>query len=99
MRDNLLVATCDVHKGNAMTTINLAGKASQYHHIAAWGEYLRSFRYFIAQEQDRAALDNAPIDAISFSLSSNRWTMVSEIADEYLRVYIDNRAIEIAQTA
>ncbi len=36
----------------------------QYKHIAAWGDFQHSKGYFIRDEQERAAADRAPVDAI-----------------------------------
>jgi hypothetical protein len=39
-------------------------KPSDYKHIAAWGKYLGSDKWFIEDEQRKAAEQGAPINAI-----------------------------------
>jgi hypothetical protein len=39
-------------------------KANEYVNIARWGQMMGSFRYFIEAQQEKAASDGAPIDAI-----------------------------------
>lgn len=39
-------------------------KPNEYKHIAAWGQMMNSFGYYITMQQEEAAKDNAPLDAI-----------------------------------
>ena len=39
-------------------------KPSEYKWIAVWGWFMGSEQYYIKAEQERAAADNAPLDAI-----------------------------------
>lgn len=39
-------------------------KPQDYKHIAAWGRMMGSYAYFIKDQQNQAAEDNAPVDAI-----------------------------------
>ena len=39
-------------------------RPQDYKHIKAWGIMMHSHNYYIVAEQEQAALDNAPLDAI-----------------------------------
>jgi hypothetical protein len=41
-------------------------KPTDYKHIAAWGQMMGSYQYYITGEQEKAAAANAPLDAIYF---------------------------------
>ncbi len=49
------------------TASKFAPLPDEYTAIAAWGEFLRSHRYYVEQEQRRAVRLLAPFNTISFS--------------------------------
>jgi hypothetical protein len=51
---------------------------SDYKALAAWGRLMQSFPYYITQQQEQAAADNAPVDAIY--KRDNEWHRLSEVA-------------------
>ncbi len=57
-----------------------------YKHIRAWGEYMGSFEYYIKQQQEKAAEDNAPIDAIYER--EGRWFRFSEVVNENTKHFV-----------
>lgn len=69
-------------------------KASDYKHIRAWGALMGSFEYYIRNEQDKAALDNAPVDAV-YQSSNGVWirhTDVGDVAFERVKQYLKDNA-------
>jgi len=68
-------------------TTTKATKPSDYVAIARWGKTLRSFDYYIHNEQAQAFKDNAPINAI---YKRENWRTAETIADDKLRDYILN---------
>lgn len=63
---------------------------NEYKHIKAWGVYMGSYRYYITCEQEEAAEDNAPVNAIY--KHNGRWKTVDDITDEVLRNTITDYA-------
>lgn len=63
-----------------------AAKPTDYKHIAAWGKKLRSFAYYIADQQNRAFEAGAPIDVIyekyGPSGPTGQWVTVGECHHE-----------------
>lgn len=57
---------------------------NQYKHVAAWGDFLRSFPYYVKAQQERAALDGAPLDAISLDAEGGRWQTIRDVCPETL---------------
>lgn len=55
-------------------------RPSDYRHIAAWGRYLGSYQYYIKDQQEQAALDNAPLDAVYYNNDQRRWVTLDEMA-------------------
>lgn len=67
-------------------------RPSDYVWIARWGQYLGSFDYYITQEQERAAGEKAPLDAIyqESRYSPNQpgaWHTISEVSNPDARSY------------
>ena len=56
-------------------------KPSDYKAIALWGKETGSYDYYIKDEQDRAASDNAPLDATY--KRDGTWRCVSDLAPEH----------------
>jgi len=63
----------------------------KYPYIQAWGTKLTSLQYYIKSEKDRAEKDNAPDDAIYFSIERQRWIRVTELEESNpdLKVWLD----------
>lgn len=56
-------------------------KPSDYKYIRAWGQYLGSYEYYIKSQQIGACEENAPLDAIYYSIE-NGWRTVKDIPEE-----------------
>lgn len=59
--------------------------AKEFYYIAAWGQLMQSARYYVEREQEKAAHQSAPFDAVFYSSGEKRWVRVGEILN------IDNR--------
>ena len=57
-------------------------KPSDYKHIRAWGKMLHSFAYYIFDQQEKAAKDNAPLDAVYWKEDEKRWVCFSEVTSQ-----------------
>ena len=68
-------------------------KPNEYLVIQAWGEMMHSAPSCIVQEQEKAAADNAPSDAIYFA--RRMWVRLDEITNPDARRRIDERLIEL----
>lgn len=53
-------------------------EAKQYRHIRSWGVYMRSYEYYIKSQQEQAARDKAPIDAL-YCKGGGVWVCASEL--------------------
>lgn len=53
---------------------------SDYHAIALWGRQLSSYRPYIEEQQEEAAAENAPEDAI-FKREDGTWAQVSTLKE------------------
>ena len=62
-------------------------KKSDYKHIRAWGMFMRSFEYYIRDQQELALQDNAPLDAIY--KRDGKWRTYSEVENESTRFEMD----------
>lgn len=60
--------------------------ADDYKHIEAWGRLLGSYRYFISEEQARAAKEGAPIDAVF--KDNDGWVSFSKVTAPDVRLRI-----------
>ena len=61
-----------------------------YKAVRAWGRYLRSYDYYITREQETAFNQNAPLDALYYSMTEQRWVCRSDLApDHYFHSYMD----------
>jgi hypothetical protein len=60
----------------------------KYRHIVAWGRLLGSYSYYIADEVDRAAADNAPADAI-YKNTEGKWQTYRDITNEGTKQQLD----------
>lgn len=75
-----------------MATIKLGGKAvsaaaQKYKHIRSWGVMLRSMEYYIKGQQEKAARENAPVDAIYMKTrvggQEERWICANELPPDH----------------
>jgi hypothetical protein len=55
---------------------NPMNKPEDYKHIRAWGVMLQSYEYYIRQQQETAAHDDAPITAVY--KRDDRWITIEE---------------------
>ena len=78
-------------------------RANEYRHIAAWGRLMQSHRYYVLEEQAKAALDNAPIDAIfrRFRITEppRVWATFADIKDPNTRTVIERFLAEQPHTS
>lgn len=58
-----------------------------YKHIRAWGKFMGSYEYYIQNQQNEAADDQAPLDAIY--KRGEKWTLYSEVESETTRLAVD----------
>ncbi len=56
-------------------------KPSDYRAIQFWGARLGSLRYYIKREQERAAIDNAPLNAIYYREDAG-WRTLDDVTNE-----------------
>ncbi len=68
-----------------------------YVYIQAWGAILSSHDYYIRDEQEKAAKDNAPTNATYFSKTENRWHTADDIIDPITRDKINELVAQINQ--
>ena len=66
-------------------------KPEEYKAIAAWGKHLRSFQYYIANEQRKAAEDDAPVNAIYKDMDGS-WKTTDVITAPGLKEKIEGEA-------
>jgi hypothetical protein len=64
-------------------------KPSEYKHIRAWGAMMHSFEYYISDQQERAAQDNAPLDAIFKDHDDGHWHTYSGVDNQDTRYIMD----------
>jgi len=57
----------------------MANRREDYRAIAAWGKIMGSYASYVLTEQNIAADQNAPIDAVFYCLSRERWIRIGEI--------------------
>lgn len=72
-------------------------KANEYLAIRAWGEVMHSARSYIVQEQEKAAAENAPTDAIYFA--NSMWVRLEAITNPDARRRIEERLIELRKNS
>jgi hypothetical protein len=60
-------------------------KATDYRYIRLWGRKLGSYDYYITAQQEKAALENAPKDAIFKRHGTEEWAT----ADEKMKAELD----------
>tara|TARA_R110000751_G_scaffold266381_1_gene365428 strand:- start:327 stop:587 length:261 start_codon:yes stop_codon:yes gene_type:complete len=80
------------YKGDNKMETNTTTKANSpkdYKCIARWGHHLRSYDYYIQQEQAKAFADNAPITAIYYN-DNEGWHIAETISNKELRDFIIN---------
>lgn len=58
-------------------------KPSDYVYIKAWGDSIASCAGYIREEQERAAAENAPVDAWSKDHGDRRWRRFSELPKDH----------------
>jgi hypothetical protein len=61
-------------------------KPEDYKHIRAWGRMMLSYEYYIVQEQEQAAKDNAPIDAI---YKRDTWRRFADVENPDSRMRVE----------
>jgi hypothetical protein len=66
-------------------------KPSDYKHIAAWGFFLKSYQYYIALQQELAAKDQAPLNAI-YKKSDGTWATADNINCQIRKKQINDMA-------
>lgn len=59
----------------------------EYRHIKAWGLMMHSFPYFIKNQQNEAADDDAPLNAI---YKRDRWITFDEVENEETKMIVQN---------
>lgn len=52
---------------------------SKYRAIKVWGQQLGSFHNYITKEQQLAADQGAPLDAIYYNFATDKWVTVRDI--------------------
>ena len=67
-------------------------KSSDYKHIALWGTMMGSFPEYISGQQDEAAEDNAPLDAIY--KREGKWEVFSEVTNADTLEYFAQRGLK-----
>lgn len=67
-------------------------KPSDYKHIRAWGEMMGSFEYYIKNQQEQAATDNAPLTAIY--KRGDKWSTFDEVESEATRWVVKQKLRE-----
>jgi flagellar biosynthesis regulator FlaF len=77
----------------AKCTMMAMRKPNEYLVIQAWGEMMHSARSYIVQEQEKAAADNAPIDAVYFA--NKMWVRLDEITNPDARRRINERLVDL----
>jgi hypothetical protein len=70
-----------------MTTKTLL-KYTDYRHIKAWGAVMQSFQYYVVDQQQRAAEDQAPVNAI-YRKDDGTWSTADDIQRPDLRKYVN----------
>ena len=75
-------------------------RPEEYKAIKAWGQLLRSFAPFIRSQQELAAKENAPVDAIYRKMDQDggQWVTVGEISDPATLHTMRRRLGEIDET-
>jgi hypothetical protein len=58
-------------------------KPKEYIAIRLWGRQMGSYDYYIQMEQQKAAEDNAPLDAIYKRHGTEHWVCVSELKPDH----------------
>jgi len=77
-------------KGKKMSKCETCnGKPTEYKAIALWGKYTGSYQYYIENQQNQAALDNAPISAI-YRNQDGTWSTVDEVKNVELKAWLQN---------
>lgn len=61
-----------------MTTTKPHHKPAAYKHVAAWGDFLSSFAYYIKDQQQKASDDGAPVDAI-YKRDDGSWAVIGDV--------------------
>jgi hypothetical protein len=61
-----------------------------YKYIRAWGNFLHSYSYYIHDQQQKAAADNAPLNAIY--KRGNKWVTVDEIQNKENKRIVESLA-------
>lgn len=66
-------------------------KKKQYPYIQAWGTYMGSHQYYIDNQMDDAADDNAPDDAYRKNSTTGKWETYSTAAPHVKKILDDNK--------
>lgn len=67
-------------------------KTKEYPYIWAWGRYMRSYEYYMEDQEFLAKQDKAPKTAIYKRDSTKKWVTVDEISNGMLRLKIEQDA-------
>jgi len=73
---------------------------SDYKMIKAWGQYMGSYHPYIVDQQNLAAQENAPLDAIFRNNDSHvgavsTWSTVEQVKSQPLRAWLWNYAASL----
>ena len=58
-------------------------KSQEYKALAVWHKETGSMPYYIQQEQEKAAKDNAPLNAIYYSMSQEAWMTTDDLPKDH----------------
>jgi hypothetical protein len=72
-------------------------KPNEYLVIQAWGELMCSAPSYIVNDQEKAAADYAPTDAIYFA--NKMWVRLDEITNPDARRRINERLVELRKNS
>jgi hypothetical protein len=59
-------------------------KPEEYRAIAAWGQMMHSYQYYIDAQQEQASQDDAPLDAI---YKRDKWHTLREVENPETRAH------------
>ena len=62
----------------------------EYKHIHAWHALTGSMQYYIDDLQERASQENAPINAIYFSIDRNKWETIEDVKNLEMKAAVED---------
>jgi len=66
-----------------MTAVKGKPSPKDYKATALWHSSTGSFQYYIDSMQRKAAAEGAPLDALYFSNSENKWVCMSDLKEDH----------------